>query len=106
MGIWRSRYAHRADKSSRPLAESVEKSRKVRRGLSLEPLEERVLMVIDAGPDLEQVLTGDGAPLVAGARLYYADEHCSYSHVCQARRPREHRVARKPFRRSGPSPAR
>src|SRR5262245_54495617 len=68
MGIWRSRYTHRADASNRPLVEA-EKSRKVRRGLNLEPLEERMLLTIGFGPDLEEVLSSDGAPLVAGDSL-------------------------------------
>jgi hypothetical protein len=40
--------------------------RKIKRGLQLEPMEERMLLAIGAGPDLEEVFSNDGAPIVAG----------------------------------------
>src|SRR5687767_8680783 len=68
MGIWRSLYTPRADLRRRaPRRErSALAALRAKRGLSLEPMEERMLMAIGAGPDLEEILPNDGAPLVAG----------------------------------------
>src|SRR5688500_5638358 len=69
MGIWRSLYAHRAVRDlRRPLGKerSALKRLKAGQALTLEPLEERMLMAIGAGPDLEQILPNDGAALVNG----------------------------------------
>jgi hypothetical protein len=69
MGIWRSLYAHRAvGNIRRPFAKSRSLLERLRAGqaLTLEPLEERMLMAIGAGPNLVEILPNDGAPLTTG----------------------------------------
>src|SRR5688500_16015584 len=68
MGIWRSLYTPRLNHPNRPLRRerSPLAAMRAKRGLSLEPMEERMVMAIGAGPDLEEILPNGGAPLVSG----------------------------------------
>jgi hypothetical protein len=68
MGILRSPDIHRAqlETQRRQPARRRPLAARSRRGLHLEPMEERMLMAIGAGPDLDEIVPNDGAPLVGG----------------------------------------